>query len=223
MKTETKEREPYTLEEEVALLRMMDVQRAPLQYQVLIQFMIFCGMRRGEVLGLEWKDINFDTGVCSIRRTSLYSNAATGTYTSTPKTKSSRRSIKLSQEFLQTLRRYKLQQNTDKVQAGDFWYASDRLFTNLDGKPMNPERPYNWLKKFCEQYNLPFKGLHNFRHAFASEMIASGQIDVRTVSALLGHAHASTTLNIYAHEVQAASANAMHYMSDLIHSKCQNS
>ena len=79
----------------------------------------------------------------------------------------------------------------------------------------------NWLKQFCEKNNLPFKGLHSFRHAFASEMIASRQIDIRTVSALLGHAQTSTTLNIYAHEVQNASANAMNLMADLIHSKKQ--
>ena len=52
-------------------------------------------------------------------------------------------------------------------------------------------------------------------------MITGGQIDIRTVSALLGHAHTVTTLNIYAHEVQAASANAMQLMTDLIQSKYQ--
>lgn len=219
VKSGHKEREPYTLDEEVALLEQMQCVDAPLKYQVFFRLMIYCGMRRGEALGLEWSDIDLETGVCSISRTSIYQNAETGTYTSTPKTKSSNRSLRLPQELVTLLRRYKLEQNNSRVLRDAEWRDNERLFTALDGSPMHPNRPYNWLQKFCRREGIPFKGLHSFRHAFASEMIVSGQVDVKTVSAILGHSQTSTTLNIYAHEIQAASAHAMDVVSDLIQAK----
>lgn len=218
VKTEKKERCPYTLEEEVALLDRL-TEKAPLQYQVFFRFMIYCGLRRGEVLGLEWKDIDFDTGLCSIRRTSQYRGMGVGIYTSTPKTKSSCRCLKLPDELLTILRRFKFEQNSSIVRASDLWHPTDRLFTQDNGLPMHPARPYNWLQRFCKRENLPFRALHSFRHAFATEMITSGQIDVKTVSVILGHSEVSTTLNIYTHEVQAVSAQAMDFVTDLIDAK----
>lgn len=197
----------------------MQRMNSPLKYQVLFRFMIYCGMRRGEVLGIEWKDIDLSTGTCSIHRTSAYQNAETGTYTSTPKTRSSYRSLKLPNELVVMLTKYKMAQNCDKVSAGDQWHETDRLFTQWNGLPMHPGRPYNWLLKFCRKHDLPFHGLHSFRHAFATEIITSGKVDIKTVSAVLGHSQTSTTLNIYAHEVQAASAHAMDFIADLIHEK----
>ena len=222
VKTAEKVRQPYSLEEEIALLSAMQRFDAPTQYQVLFRFMIYCGMRRGEVLGIEWKDIDFETCVCSINRTSAYENAETGTYTSTPKTRSSYRSLKLPDELIALLRQLKLEQNSARVSTGDQWHETDRLFTQWNGLPMHPGRPYNWLLKFCRRHDLPFRGLHSFRHAFATEIITSGKVDIKTVSAILGHSQTSTTLNIYAHEVQAASAMAMDFMSDLIQAKRKN-
>lgn len=218
VKTEKKERCPYTLEEEVALLDRLS-EKASLQYQVLFRFMIFCGMRRGEVLGLEWKDIDFETGLCSIRRTSQYRGDGVGIYTSTPKTKSSCRTLKLPDEMLTVLKRFKFEQNSSLVKNSDIWHPTDRLFTQYNGLPMHPARPYNWLQRFCEREHLPFKGLHSFRHAFATEMITSGQVDIKTVSSILGHSEVSTTLDIYTHEVQSVSAKAMDFVSDLINEK----
>ena len=218
VKTPTKERRPYTLEEEVALLDRL-TEKAPLKYQVIFRFLIYCGLRRGEVLGLEWKDIDFESGVCTIQRTSQYRGLGVGIYTSTPKTKSSCRSLKLPDELLTILRRYKLEQNNTIVQLGDEWHPTDRLFTQWNGLVMHPTCPFNWLQRFCERENLPFRGLHSFRHAFATEMITSGQIDIKTVSAILGHSEVSTTLDIYTHEVQSASAKAMDFVTKVIDEK----
>ncbi len=219
VKTDDVERSPYSLEEEVALLEAMDRRDVLMKYQIFFRFMIYCGMRRGEVLGLEWQDIDLQTGICSISRTSAYSNSETGIYTTTPKTKSSRRTLRLPPDFIQLIKRYKLYQNGLRVQLGDLWHESGRLITSEDGTPLFPGTPYNWLKKFCEQEGIPFRGIHSFRHAFATEMITSGQVDIKTVSAILGHSQTSTTLNIYAHEVQIASAQAMDFVSGIINSK----
>ena len=221
-KAQTKERCPYTLDKEITFLNLMQEHNAPLRYQVFFRFLIYHGLRRGEVLGLEWKDIDFSTGICCINRTSSYQNSKTGVYTSTPKTKSSRRNLRLSDELLSYLRRYKMEKSIARVLYSEKWQDSDRLFTTETGAPLTPNTPYSWLQRFCERYDLPFKGLHSFRHAFASEMIASKQVDIKTVSAILGHSQTSTTLNIYAHEVQTASAAAQSCVYDLIEARRKN-
>ena len=219
VKREPAERTPYTLEEERALLDLMYLQQVPLKYQVMYRFFIYCGMRRGEVLGLEWSDIDLENGVFHINHTSNYQNSKTGVYSSTPKTKSSRRSLQLPEELSKMLYRYRLEQYTARWVYDEEWKDSDQLFTSENGSPMNPNTAYNWLRSFCNKNGLPFKGLHNFRHAFASEVIASQQVDIHTVSSILGHSQVSTTLNIYAHDVQSARASAMNCVYDLIQEK----
>ena len=185
-----------------------------LNYRVFF-FMIYGGLRRSEVLGLEWKDINFETGVCSIERTSQYRGKNTGVYTSTPKTKSSRRSLQLPNELLIELKKLKFENNSQRVHCGDQWVENDRLFTKWNGEPMHPNTPYWWLQKFCEKENLPFRGIHAFRHSFATQAIMNAKVDVKTVSAILGHAQTSTILEIYAHAYQKANAQALDSVADL--------
>ena len=215
VKTGKKERNPYTLEEEVVLLDCLQ-RKAPADFSLLFSIMIYSGLRRGEVLGLEWKDIDLSTGKCTIVRTSQYRNKSTGVYTTTPKSKESARTLIFPAPLLQQIRAYKLDQNTRRVQCGEQWIDNDRLFTVQNGEPMNPNQAYTWLRAFCKAEDLPFKGLHSFRHAFATQAITSGQIDIKTVSAILGHSQVSTTLNIYTHEVSEANARALNVVSDMI-------
>lgn len=76
---------------------------------------------------------------------------------------------------------------------------------------MNNQTPYGWLKEFCEKNDLPFYGLHSFRHFAASSLISAGH-DVTTVSGALGHCNSGTTLNIYSHMFQTAQARVSEVM-----------
>lgn len=214
VKTEKREREVYSLEEEIALLDRLK-NKAPIEYVTMFMIFIYLGLRRGEVMGLEWKDIDFENGICSIVRTSQYRNSKTGIYTSTPKTKSSLRSLKMPDELVEQLKHYKAEQDRRKKLCGDQWQETDRLFTVWNGAPLSPSQPFKWLERFCKVENLPFKGLHSFRHSFATNAITSGNIDIKTVSAILGHSMPSTTLSIYTHEVAQANAKAMSVVADL--------
>ena len=80
---------------------------------------------------------------------------------------------------------------------------------------MHPNSTYYWLRKFCEKEKLPFRGLHAFRHSFATQAILNAKVDVKTVSAILGHSQTSTTLEIYAHAFQQANAQALESVADL--------
>lgn len=216
VKTGEKEKEIYSLEELKTLLNLIN-EKADLQHRVMFNLLAYCGMRRGELMGLEFKDIDFENNTLEIVRTSNYQNGDTGIYTSTPKTKSSIRELYLQPDLVKLIKEWQHEQQKTAEKCGDLWAYSDRLFINWCGEPMRPYYPYKWLKDFCEKEHVPFKGLHSFRHTVATQSIVNGA-DVSTVSAILGHSTVSTTLNIYTHAVRKAKAKAANLMAGLIES-----
>ena len=215
-----KERQILTIEQTEEFFKLL--QNAPLKYRAFFTLDIYSGLRRGEMLGLEWKDIDFQTGVIHVQRTSNYTKAK-GIYTDTTKTESSVRFVKVPMEIIEILMIYKAEQDEERIRLGDKWNDTDRLFVKWDGQPMNPQTPYGWLKEFCEKNNFPFYGIHQFRHLHTSLLIGAG-IDPTTVSGILGHSQVSTTLNLYSHmfrenQVKAcdAVANALSFTN---HTKC---
>lgn len=211
------EKKIYTVEEITKLLQ--ELRGEPLKYQAFFNLAAFSGFRRGELLGLEWKDIDFESCVISIRRTSCYT-AQDGTYTDTTKTHKSQRSMKFPQQIMDILRLYKDEQDDTANKLGSQWVDTDRLFVKWNGEPMRNNTPYAWLNKFCEKHELPFYGVHSFRHMFASMLVNEG-VDIVTVSGALGHSTVSTTSNIYCHIIENsqarasdAIANALKFSSD---------
>ena len=97
---------------------------------------------------------------------------------------------------------------------GDKWEETDRIFTRWNGQPLDNNAPYKWLKNLCARNELPFYGIHSFRHFTASAMISAG-LDVTTVSGALGHSNSSTTLNIYSHAFQSAQARVSNAMNNV--------
>ena len=122
-----------TLEQAQAFVDSLDA--APLQWKAFCVLAIYSGLRRGELLGLEWPDIDFDNRIITVCRESQY-NPTDGLYTDTPKTASSRRTLKLPQVVFDVLRAYRADQNATRLSLGDQWHDSGRLFTGEDGKPM---------------------------------------------------------------------------------------
>lgn len=210
--TRVQEHDCYSLEEMQQFLDLL--MNEPLKYQAFFVLAVYGGFRRGEILGLEWKDIDFASGVVSIRRTSLYTKEK-GIFTDTPKTKGSARSVKLPPEVIDLLRRYRSEQSREVFQVGDQWHYTDRLFTMWNGEPVAPDTPARWLRRFFQRTGLRPVNLHSFRHFNASVLITSG-VDVRTVSASLGHSSTSTTLNIYAHTFAQAQAKASEAVSSAL-------
>ena len=213
VKTTQKEKVIYSLDEAKELLAAIE-RKAPADYKLFYHLLAYCGMRRGEALGLEYKDIDFEKSVLTINRTSNY-HIGYGTYTDTPKTKSSYRTLYIQPKLMEMIKQVQAEQKEREKKCGDLWNKSDRLFVNWCGKPANPNYPYMWLKKFCEKEGVPFHGLHSFRHFVATQALADG-VDVKSVSAMLGHSQTSTTLNIYAHAVQQANEKALNSVAALL-------
>ncbi len=191
-----KKRHILTMEETKQFFELLE-DHASLKWKAFFTLAIYSGMRRGEMLGLEWHDIDFASGMIHIERTSNYTKSK-GIYTDTPKTENSVRYIKVPAQVLDVLKEYRAWQKSEIHRLGSKWQSTDRLFTKWDGRPMNLQTPYGWLKEFCEEYDFPFYGIHQFRHLHTSLLIGAG-IDPTTVAGVLGHAQVSTTLNLYSH------------------------
>ena len=220
--TESEERDPYTLDEEVALLKKFNEREVPTHYKVFFMLLIHLGMRKGEALAIEWKDIDLSAKSVFIRRNSQYRNSKTGVFTTLPKTKGSIRCLKLPDEIIDLLPKLKAEQEELKKNVGDNWVEHDRLFTTWNGEPMRPNRPYTWLQKFCERENLPFKGLHNFRHALVTNLVHE-RTDIATVSSIVGHPNPNITLGIYTHEIKEATARGCDTISNLLKERMEKS
>lgn len=200
-KGEKKEKDIYTIEEIEQIFNLLE--NEPLKYRVFFTLAIYSGFRRGEMLGLEWKDIDWTNGVITVKRTSNYTKER-GIYTDTTKTKKSKRSLKFPPVVMDLLRKYKEEQEEWVAALGDKWNGNGRLFVKLNGEPMNPQTPYGWFKDdFCEKNGLRFCDIHSLRHFNASVLINAG-VDVAAVSRALGHSCVGTTTNIYCHVFQQA-------------------
>ena len=190
------------------------LEEEPVQYRTMITILLLCGCRRGELCGLEWKDIDFERATIHIRRSSQYVNHEI--ITKEPKTASSIRNLSLDTHTAELLREHRSWQSAQKLKAGKFWQECDRIFTKADGTPIHPDTVGDWWDKFQKKHGLVHHSLHSLRHTNASLLIAY-DADVATVSGRLGHADASTTLKIYTHQFKSrdkAAANLLGSFAD---------
>jgi integrase len=218
---EQKDKEIYTPEETQEFLNLLSMADGKdLKFAIFFTLAIFTGFRRGEVLGLEWKDINEETRIISVNRASYWTKER-GTYTDTPKTRTSRRSVKVPEEVIAFLKCFREYQNKQKSKLGDKWVEHDRLFTGWNGFPMNPNSPNAWFKKYSTKHGLKYVNVHSWRHFNASILIFN-RIDLETIKSHLGHSTALTTLSIYSHEINAAKAAASEAITSVISFKSLN-
>lgn len=204
----------------------------PLKKQVALNLLIFTGCRRGEIMGLQWSDIDFKNNLINIKRTSLYSKDR-GIYQDTPKTEQSKRSISVPAKVMELLRVYKKEYNTKRLALGTAWTDTGFILVQENGKPMHPDTLTDYCSSFRTKYNniiekenkdrpktnklplLPHINPHAFRHSQASMLILSG-LDCATVSKRLGHANISTTTNIYTHILHEADRKASDKLENIL-------
>ena len=149
------------------------------------------GMRRGEMLGLKWRDLNLETGELNIKR------QLTTKGISVPKTKSSIRTILLPPDMLELLREMK------KTAKYDWIFPSPVK----EGEPRNPTAITKRFRIMLERAHCKHVRFHDLRHTFATMALENG-MDVKTLSAMIGHVSSETTLNIYSHVTDTMRAQA---------------
>jgi len=204
-KAERKEAAHLDKEDARRLLTLLHEE--PIKYRVMISFDLLSGLRRGELLGLRWRDVDFVAETITIAQTSMYVKGR-GVFVDTPKNQASVRPLKLSRSAFIMLREYQDWQTEQRGKCGDYWKETDgRVFTSEDGSLIHPDTLTKWFKAFVKRNGFPDVHLHSLRHTYASLMIAEGTPLV-IVSKRLGHAQVSTTSNIYTHIIKSADEKA---------------
>lgn len=193
----------------------------PEQIRVLFNLAIYAGLRKGELLALEWSDIDFENDTVTVSK--ACSVVAGQQITKEPKTKTSRRTVAIPHFLTLRIKAMKVERLKYRLSLGDYWQGAEWLFIQDNGKQMSYSTPYSAFRDTLERYNagkpeaerLPLIPFHGLRHTFATLLIASHQ-DVRTVSSRLGHAQASTTMNIYAHALKETDKKAAEALEDML-------
>ncbi len=198
--------------EAAELLKALDGE--PFKYVTMIQLLLYTGLRRSELMGLEWQDIDFLNRCIHVSRNSLYLSDK-GLYEGNTKTESSNRVIKLPDNAVQLLKEYRQYQDSIIQEMGTAWQGTGRLFTTKDGKPMHPDTLSGWFHEFVKRKGLPDVSVHSLRHTHATLMIAAG-VNIKTVSSRLGHASVTTTGNIYTHAIKSADEAAAEIINDIL-------
>lgn len=196
----------------------------PEQIRILFNLAIYSGLRKGELLALQWGDINFETDIVQVSKAVTMANGKS--VCKVPKTKTSHRSVSIPHSLTERLSSLKESQEEFISQVGDYWQGDNWIFTQDNGKMMNYSTPYQALQDAISRYNqdkpveqqLPYIPFHGLRHTSATLLIASHQ-DLKTVSKRLGHAQTSTTMNIYAHALQESDRKAADVLESLLDSK----
>lgn len=184
----------------------------PLQFRVYFTLAVFGGFRRGELIGLNWEDV--DTKNRTIRIRQAVSLSEDGQYIKDPKTEAGKRTITLPETCFILLDQWKHEQKKICLSLGTAWegfrgkdYDRNPVFIQTDtGKRMNVQTPSAKFRKILIDYNktvdeedrLPLIRLHDLRHTNATHLVASG-VDFETIAKRLGHSRPSFTLDVYGH------------------------
>jgi integrase len=164
------------------------------------------GLRRGEVLGLKWEDIDLEARTLTVRRHVVRTKQAGRAIREGAKTRAGERTIVLPQLLVQALRRHQARQFEDRLLAGARWLGPsyvDRkptgyVFTSTVGTVMEPRRVNAYFSRACERAGLSEHTFHGLRHDFGSLLLAAG-VPPRVVQEMLGHANPYITMGRYQH------------------------
>lgn len=219
----------FNQEETISFLDAVDAQLAAgdikLQHKVMFYLVIYCGIRRGELVALEWTDFDFDHNTVSITKNTVIVNGKP--LTKIPKNNNSVRVIAVPVDVMKLVKKYKAEQQRYRLSLGSYWQGDNYVFIQHNGKQMYPSTPYNTIKRVIRKYNktlpagespLPDITFHDTRHTSATLLIAEN-VDLRTMSNRLGHAQTSTTMNIYAHSLKKKDQEAADALSGLLSRK----
>ncbi len=209
-------KESVYLDEQQAVQLLDLLSEQGIQHRTIVTLLLFTGLRRGELCGLEWADVDFAQGLLDVQRSSLYLPGK-GIFADETKNHTSSRVIKLPPDALLILRQYRARQQERRLQVGDQWQDNGRLFTTWDGSPIHPDTFSKWFSGFVKKHGVPPITAHSLRHTNATLLIAAG-VNVKTVSSHLGHATIATTGNIYAHAIKSAEAAAAEALQNVLSS-----
>ncbi|MGW1517781.1 tyrosine-type recombinase/integrase [Streptomyces sp. NPDC002287] len=185
--------EPLTADEARQLLATARNDRLFALYELALH----TGLRKGELLGLQWEDLDLDNGTASIRRT--LQRTRTGGLTALPtKTRASERRIALPGECIRSLKERLEAREGEREAAAEGWKDNGLVFSTPAGGPIDPANLNRHFRALLEQAGLRRIRFHDLRHSTATMLLEQG-IELVVIKELLGHAHIGVTATVYAH------------------------
>jgi integrase len=167
----------------------------------------FTGLRRAEIAGLPWSEVDLDQGVITIRETRPGDDADPDD----PKSEAGSRTVALSATLAALLRAWRRQQLKERMAWGSAWSDSGLVFTDEDGRPLRPGHISEHFGLLVRKAGLPPVRLHDLRHGSATLSLAAG-VDIKVVQEMLGHSTSAFTRDVYTSvvpEIAAAAAEAV--------------
>jgi len=155
------------------------------------------GMRRSEISGLRWKNVDLENGSIKVYEI-LHRISGKGLVSDTPKTERSRRVIEIGETAIQLLHDIKFQQVMQKTELNDAWTQTDFVMTQPDGMPIDPDLTTKAFTKLVRNGGFSHLTVHGLRHTFASMALEAGW-EAKDLCEHLGHTSIKTTYDIYAH------------------------
>lgn len=155
------------------------------------------GLRRGELLGLKWPDLDLKSGTVTVNR-GLVRAKGQGLIFQEPKTHYSRRTISIPLQVARELERHKAKQNIDKLELGKAYYNDNLVFCTKEGKPLDPSEFTRHFQRLLKAAGLPRLRFHDLRHTFATVSLQEG-VSAKVIQEVLGHHSAAFTMQVYSH------------------------
>ena len=184
------------------------------KYRALLLLPILQGLRRCEVAGLKWNNINLKDEKIEIVEDVIYTPYS-GVKARGTKTISSNRTIPIDPTVLEVLKQYKIWYDEQKVIHGDLWAKNNHLFLQDNGKTINPCSISHLITKFEAMNGFRHVPIHSLRHTYISSLISAG-VPLKVVSQLVGHSSEKITLEIYTHTLKNQDIDACKLYNDFL-------
>ncbi len=206
-----KDIQPLSQEQARALLAAARDDRLEALYVLAVS----AGLRQGELLGLRWRDVDMERGTLSVHR-QLTRSKEDGLRFTEPKSKKSRRSIRLAGSVTEALRRHRSAQNKERLRLGTLWKDQDLVFANRTGAPLDVANLTNYsFRPLLERAELPRIRFHDLRHTCAT-LLLSRNVNPKIVQEMLGHANISETMDTYSHVLPSMQETAVSAMESAL-------
>jgi integrase len=204
----------YSKEDIKPLMKQLKSDSVPYHWYIFIRLSISTGMRRGELLALEWKNIDLETGIINIIQ--MVSRTSKGGHEIKSPKFNSIRSVHLSEPLVNDLKKYKLHCKKEKIKLQHKWKETkhDWVFFNEEGTHFHADTPTKWWRKFLIRNGLKLVRLHDLRHTSATLLIEEN-VHPKVISERLGHKRITTTMDIYGHSTSTADKEASNKLNSL--------
>jgi integrase len=199
---------PWTAEEARQFLAASESDPLHVAFVLLILY----GLRRGEVLGLRWQDIDFEAGTISIEQ--QVQRVGGEMHVGPVKTRAGHRNLPLLKLARQALEAQAVKQARYRADMGSAWPDTDLVFTTRTGRPIEPRNLVRSFRRICETKHVRLIKVHHIRHTVASLLKALG-VPARDAQVILGHSRLAVTLEVYTHTDDEAQLDALTRLHDL--------